>query len=172
MRGLCRALKDRDLLVRRRAAQALGELGQPEAVPHLAEIIRSGGDQYAIRWSLDALARIGTPEAIDTLIGVMFSLRTDTARIAERTLAAINSDRAEVAREVRDAILRNDFDALGAVREHQSRILEIVMRSEQYASWPSGKRKAIANAALKSGSQPSPQHTNELAEMGDRKSVV
>jgi HEAT repeat protein len=46
VRSLSRALRDSNALIRRRAAQALGELARPEGVPALARALQKDKDQY------------------------------------------------------------------------------------------------------------------------------
>ncbi|MGB4677026.1 MAG: HEAT repeat domain-containing protein, partial [Aggregatilineales bacterium] len=61
---------DEQAIVRQAAAQALGMLGDPAAVPHLAARLEDSGEHRLGRVrdaAAEALARIGTPEALAAL---------------------------------------------------------------------------------------------------------
>ena len=58
-----------DERLRLRAAQALGDLEDPRAVPLLREAIHSMGDPAAARPYIQALARLGGEDALSSLVG-------------------------------------------------------------------------------------------------------
>ncbi len=65
---VCKLLKDPDWWLRITACDALGELGDTRAVPHLIEAL---GDEEA-RWAaIDALARIGSTKALKPLSSLL-----------------------------------------------------------------------------------------------------
>lgn len=52
-----------DLPLRRQAAEALGRLGRPDAVPALLDVIRKGGDRFLEHSAIYALIRLNAPSA-------------------------------------------------------------------------------------------------------------
>jgi HEAT repeat protein len=167
VRGLCRALSDRNVLVRRRAAQALGELAGPEGVPCLSRVLRWEGDQYVVRWAIEALRAIGGTEAIEALALGMFSASQQTARQAEQTLSEMDDPLAKVAITLKDILTRNDWAALREQSGHEvRRTLSVILRSEQYQDWPSAKRKQVLNFAVGMGETPPNTTRRDLARMG------
>ncbi len=65
---VCKLLKDPDWWLRITACDALGELGDERALPHLIEALK---DEEA-RWAaIDALARIGSPKALKPLSSLL-----------------------------------------------------------------------------------------------------
>jgi HEAT repeat protein len=92
-RGLIRALRNRDHGVQYEAAEALGELRDPAAIPALMGALT--GDQYSgIRWkAAEALAKIGTP-SVPSLIGVVDNPDADIRWKAAVTLGEIGDPRA------------------------------------------------------------------------------
>lgn len=74
--GLLRVLRRRQCYpwVRRNAAQALGELGNASAVPHLMAIVRDEGENIELRAAAtEALATLGNRDAMDVLVSVLRS---------------------------------------------------------------------------------------------------
>ncbi|MHB9074225.1 MAG: HEAT repeat domain-containing protein [Desulfobaccales bacterium] len=66
-RKLQQALQDQNWLVRRNAAEALGKIGSPEAVPILTKALQDSDEPE--RWqAAEALAKIGSPEAVSAAI--------------------------------------------------------------------------------------------------------
>jgi HEAT repeat protein len=61
------ALSDRDSYTRRIAARALEDLGDPAAVPALGRTVVEDEDYRVREWAADALAAIGTDDAISEL---------------------------------------------------------------------------------------------------------
>lgn len=164
--GLCRALQDQNPLIRRRAAQALGDLRQPAGVPYLVRALRQDKDQYVLRWSIDALREIGDEAAIDALTTVMFGSNRQISALAAQALAAIPTAQAASAIRLKDILARADMNALTCIESDVSRALEIVLNSEQYKAWPSGKQKQVLGAAARLGVKLSSQYARELMEMG------
>jgi HEAT repeat protein len=165
-RGLCRALQDRNPLIRRRAAQCLGELRRPASVAHLAHALKKDTDQYVLRWAVDALRAIGDETAIDALTAAAFSANRQIVTLSVQALGAIPTPQAASALRVREVLLRADMNALASVGQDGRRALEIALASKQYASWPSGKQKQILNAAVELGARPPERYAHELAGMG------
>lgn len=164
--GLCRVLQDQNPLIRRRAAQALGQLGQPVAVPHLARALRQDKDQYVLRWAIDALREIGDETAVDALTAVVFGSNRQVSVLATQALAAIPTPQAASATRLKDILGRTDMSALAGIENDAGRALEIVLDSEQYKAWPSGKQKQVLSAAARVGTRLPQRSARELAEMG------
>jgi HEAT repeat protein len=164
--GLCRALQDQNPLIRRRAAQALGELRQPVGVSHLAHALREDKDQYVLRWSIEALREIGDEAAVDALTTAVFGSNRQLVALAVQALAAIPTPQAASAIRLRDILSRADMDALASIEEDASQALKIVLASDQYASWPSGKQKQVLRVAARFGIKLSSHYARELMEMG------
>ncbi|HQE19702.1 MAG TPA: HEAT repeat domain-containing protein, partial [Aggregatilineales bacterium] len=101
VRGLCRLLRHRNALIRRQAAQALGQLGHADAVPFLLRAARRDPDQYVRRWSIQSLEAIATDPAVDALTEVMFSTRVEDARAATQSLRQLASPQAAAALRLR-----------------------------------------------------------------------
>lgn len=166
MKGLCRLLRHRDVRVRRGAAKNLGELGEPDGVCCLQRALERDTDDYVRHWSIDALANISTPEAVDVLAGVMFGPQPQAARIAENALAGMNSPSAQHVMIVKSVLQKNDWAALEALSREQATSLAIVISSLQYRAWPSAKQQRILGAAIRLGVTPPPEYRKELADMG------
>jgi hypothetical protein len=166
VRGLCRLLRRRDTFVRRRAAQALGELGDAAGIPCLSRALRVDRDQYVLRWAIDSLSQIATPEAVDVLAEAAFSTRAPIAETAVQTLARLDSASARSALRVRDTLLRNDWDALAVLDESGHRALAAALHSEQYHTWPSARRQRVLETAVHLGVTPPTRYRRELAESG------
>lgn len=164
--GLCRLLQTRDALVRRRAVVAIGELRNPAGVPCLAEVLRDDSDEYVRRWSIDALRKIGTPDAVDALIDAMFSASLQIGTLAEGALAALNTDQAQAALEINQAILRGDWGKLQEAGDDGKRALNIILGSSEYATWPSARQQYVLEAAVKLGITPPEVYRSDLADIG------
>lgn len=165
IRGLCRALRHRDTLVRRRAVQALGELAEPEGLPCLVRALRDS-DQYVQRWAIQSLAQIGSEDALDHLTSMVFASHRQHSALAAQALATLEIPQAQAALELRDILTRNDWGALATIGEAARRPLLVILRSEQCANWPSAKRKGVLAVAVQQGLTPPLAHRRELAEMG------
>jgi HEAT repeat protein len=167
VRGLCRALGDRNVRVRRRAAQALGELAQPEGVPCLSQALNRDTDQYVKRWSIEALAAIGGIEAVEALALGMFSTKRQIVSLAGQALAEMDDPLARAAVTLRDILTQNDWGALREQSGHEARrMLGVILRSEQYQGWPSAKRKQVLDFAVGMGETPPDTTRRDLARMG------
>lgn len=164
--GICRTLQDQNPLIRRRAAQALGQLKQPAGVPHLVRALRQDKDQYVLRWAIDALREIGDETAVDALTAAVFGSNRNVAVLATQALAAIPTPQAASATRLKDILARTDLSALANIENDVGRALEIALKSEQYASWPSGKQKQVLAAAARLGVKLPQRSARELAEMG------
>src|SRR3989338_618077 len=69
--GGCLNRNDENWGVRRKAAEALGEIGGPKVVEPLIEAIKNDEDKD-VRWTAArALGKIGGPKAVDALIEAM-----------------------------------------------------------------------------------------------------
>ena len=113
--GLCRALQEQNPLIRRRAAQALGDLKQPASVPHLVRALRQDKDQYVLRWAIDALRDIGDETAVDALTATVFGSNRQVAILATQALAAISTPQAASATRLREILARTDLSALASL---------------------------------------------------------
>jgi HEAT repeat protein len=164
--GLCHALRDNNMLTRRRAAQALGELGDPAAVRNLAYSLDKDRDTYVKQWAINSLAQIGNQAALDVLVNAAFSDQLHVSQWASQALSAVPSQEGQTAIKVRELIHRNDFGGLKSLGEQASSTLRVVLDSKQFATWPSGRRKEILTAAVNAGVQPSSRFRRDLAEMG------
>lgn len=166
VRGLCRLLRHRDAFVRRRAAQALGELGDADGVPCLARALHIDRDQYVLRWSIESLRQIGTPAAVDALTEAAFSPRAPVAETAVQALDRLGTADARAALRVRDVLLRNDWEALAGLDESGHRALAAVLHGEGYRTWPSARRQRVLAIAVRLGVTPPVHYRRELAESG------
>jgi HEAT repeat protein len=164
--GLVRAVRDSNPLIRRRAVQALGELKSPQGVPALSRALLRDKDQYVIRWSVESLKQIGTAHAVDVLTWAAFEDRRGLSTLAQQALVAIQTPEAAVATRVKEAISRFDQAALDALGPDAKRALDIVIRSKQFETWASGKRKQVLVAAVRVGARPPGRYRRELIEMG------
>jgi HEAT repeat protein len=70
LHALVQMLSDKDWQVRREAAWALGEIGDPKAVPFLIRSLRDK-DKYVRRAAAWALGKIGDPQVVPALIDVL-----------------------------------------------------------------------------------------------------
>jgi HEAT repeat protein len=166
VRGLCGDLRDRDALVRRRAAQALGELRDPSGVRCLEHALRTDKDQYVQQWAVDALQAIGDAAAIDVLTTVYFRSDRRLSAMAGQALAALPSEHAQAVLLIRDALLHNDWESLEGVGEYAPRVLSVLLNSGLFGGWPSAKQREVVNRAVKLGASPPRQHRRELATIG------
>jgi HEAT repeat protein len=164
--ALCHALGDRNVLIRRRAAQALGELGHADGVAALTAALQRDKDQYVIRWSVGALQAIGNPAAVEALTAAAFGERRDAAVLAAQALAAIHIPQAEAAYRIREMLQRNTFDGFTDLGEESKSALIAVMNSRQFKAWPSGKRRPVLMAAVRLGIAPPAHYRRDLIDMG------
>ena len=164
--GLCRMLRHRDTQARHRAARALGEIGDPAAVPHLANALHTPNDPWLHQWAIGALRTIADRQAIDVLIEAMFSSERQIALQASQALAATHHPRAEAALRLRERI-QGVFDVHDLLADQEiGPVLAVIMRSEQFAIWPSARRRAIIEVGLQLGVQPPRAQGRDLAKRG------
>lgn len=165
VRGLCRALHHRNVAVRRAAARALGELGNAAGVPCLRRALKDS-DPYVRQQVVEALRKIGNEGAVEALVEVAFGRQADVAALAAQALANLETPQAQAAHRLRDVLTRSAFDEIEALGEAAQRPLAAVLRSEQFATWPAAKRRAVLAAAVHMGVKPPTAVAAELAEMG------
>ncbi len=164
--GLCKALGDRNLQVQRRAVRGLAGLSDPASVPALLALLKRETDQYLIQWGLAALGDIDDEAAVHGLIDALFDTRRLNATQATQALSHHSSELSTIALQVRDALVSNDWAALGSLDGEASVVLEHLMRSPQYEGWPAGKRKKLTELAVRLGASPPAKHSDELADIG------
>lgn len=105
LRVLLDLLGDRDPVVKRAAATALGTLGDTSAVPFLARVVTDGGDEEVQLAAIAALGRLRSGEALPTLLGVvnrrggLFGAKK-LSRPRAAAIAAIGRIPTQAAREV------------------------------------------------------------------------
>src|SRR5262245_33780164 len=136
--ALSHALSEPNALIRRRAAQGLGELARPESAAPLARALHKDKDQYVVQFSIDALQKIGNEVAVEALCDAAFGDRRDAAVLATQALAAIHAPAADAASHIREMLQRNSFEGFEELGEESRGTLAAVMRSQQFAGWPSG----------------------------------
>jgi HEAT repeat protein len=163
---LSHALGEPNVLIRRRAAQGLGELGRPESAAPLGQALHKDKDQYVVQFSIDALQKIGNETAIEALCDAAFGDRRDAAVLATQALAAIHVPAADAAFHIREMLQRNIFEGFEELGEESRAALSGVMRSQQFAGWPSGKRRPVLTAAVRLGVVPPRRYYRDLIEMG------
>ncbi len=165
VRGLCRALRHRDASVRRAAARALGEQREPRSVPCLKRALKDD-DPYVRHQAVEALRKIGDEGAVDALTEVAFSLRAEMVALATQALASLGMPQAQAAHQLRDILARNAFDEIEALGAAAYQPLGALLRSEQFATWPLAKRRAVLTVAVRMGVTPPASLAPELAKMG------
>ncbi len=166
VQGLCTALRDRNAQLRRRAAQALGELGDPAGVLCLKQALLDK-DQYVQQWALDSLRSIGDTAAIEALTASYFGADRRLSMLSGQALAALhNSSHASSVLRIREGLLRGDWQVLETLGEHGSRILSQLLGSPLFASWPAAKRREVLHRALALGVVPPQSQRRELAGIG------
>jgi HEAT repeat protein len=85
LHALVQMLSDKDWQVRREAAWALGEIGDPKAVPFLIRSLRDK-DKYVRRAAAWALGKIGDPQVVPALIDV---LKDEDWQVREAAVSAL-----------------------------------------------------------------------------------
>jgi HEAT repeat protein len=172
VRQLCRALRHRNALTRRRAALELGERGDPAGVGSLSQALHHDRDSYVRREAIKALAAIGGDSAVDRLIEAMFSASVEDAHLSAQALAGLESTRAALALDIRAIISRNNWNAFQELPDEANPVLSIVLQSEQYANWPSAKRQRVLVEAANNGVIPPARFRRQLADIGLYRSGV
>lgn len=164
--GISRALQDRDPLTRRRAAQALGALGQPAGVKALAAALQKDKDPYVIQWAVDSLRQIGDVSAVEALLATIYGPRRETGSIASQALGLVDTAEGRLAAQIVDGLHHNDFSILDEADEKAAKFLNIIIHSDQFPRWPSGKQKQIMTNGVRLGVSPPSKFKKELTEMG------
>lgn len=136
------------------------------AVPCLLRAAEQDDDQYVRRWSIQSLQAIDAPEAVDALTITMMSTRVQDARMAAQALRQLDNPQAGAALSLRELLNQHDWDALKQLDDLQKRALAAVLRSEQYASWPSARRRRLLEIAVNQEVTPPAEVSGELADMG------
>ncbi len=167
IRGLGRETRNRNVLIRRRAVQALGELADPEAVPQLEQAALNDSDQFVQQWSIDALRRSGrSPAAVDSLTRIMFGSDRRLRSLAEQALRSLATEEARASLALRDRVVRNQWRDIAGSGDTVVHPLSILLGSDLYATWPTARRKEILQYAVALGAVPPPGHRKDLAASG------
>lgn len=109
--GLVGLLKDTDAGVRRQAAAALGEIGNPRAVPSLIEALKDADPDMRQR-AISALGEIGDARAVGAIAGLLKDSSPSIRTHAAMALGELQ-DRAAV-----DPLIAAIRDANADVRRH------------------------------------------------------
>lgn len=163
--GLARAVGDRNVVVSRRAAQALGELRDPAGIPAVAKALLKTKDEFVKQYCIEALRLIGSEAAVDALSAALFSMDRRVSSLAQQALLSIGGAGADAV-AVREALTKNDWRALNAMGHAALNPLNVLLTSDLYGSWPSGKRTEVLNYAVKLGATPPARYRRELAQAG------
>ncbi len=121
--ALIKALKDKDFQLQNNAAEALGNIGDTRAIPHLIESLRVRGGKGHINTAAEALYRMKDPRGVPALVE---ALEDNDSYIRVVAVQAIeNIDDPRVAPALIKAIKDNDqevrgtaFRALNKIRDH------------------------------------------------------
>jgi HEAT repeat protein len=81
--ALIQALGDSDSAVRRAAAEALGAIGDPQAVPPLIQALRDRSENVRAA-AAEALGAIGDPQAVPALIKALGDSDSENVRLRQR----------------------------------------------------------------------------------------
>jgi HEAT repeat protein len=166
VKGLCRLLRSRDPIVRSQAAQALGQLAEPAAVPCLAKALQRESSLHTRQHAIAALGAIGGREAAEALIHFLYSPNRMTSQMAEQALRALDIPEAAAALTVRAALTHGDWEALAALGEEESWALEPVLGSPQFLVWAPGKQQRVLEIAIQLGLTPPRSLAPRLKAMG------
>ncbi|MGF1504936.1 MAG: HEAT repeat domain-containing protein [Chloroflexi bacterium] len=162
--ALCRMLSHRDALVRRRAVQALGELG--EGTRCIVDRLPVESDGWVKEYAVEALRAIGSPAAIDQLTLLAFSSDRKLAHTAAHILSRMHDSRAQTAFLLYDALRQNAWDAVDALGPEAGSLATVVAQSDAFRGWPSAKRKRLLDFAVRRDAKPTTLGRDNLAEMG------
>jgi hypothetical protein len=88
--ALIQALGDSDWAVRRASAEALGDLGDPQAVPALIKAL-GNGDRDVRRAAAEALGKLGDPQAVPALIQALGDRSENVRRASAEALVKIGT---------------------------------------------------------------------------------
>lgn len=112
VRLLVDCLGDRDWLVRRQAAEALGPIGDPVAVEPLIEVVEDRDGEWGVRTAAArSLGLLGDPRAVKPLIDVLNDMNAHVRHMAVIALGRIGTPEAV---EALNVAARSDSD--GATR--------------------------------------------------------
>jgi len=159
-------LRGRDPIVRSQAAQALGRLADPAAVPCLAHTLQTESNLNTQRHATAALGAIGTHEAAEVLAHLLYHADRMTAQLAQQTLGAMAIPEAAAALAVQRALARCDWAALAALDPDQIWALQPALGSPQFLSWTPGKQQRALEIAIELGLTPPRNLAPQLKEMG------
>lgn len=109
------ALHQENPLGRRRAAEALGEIGDKRAVEHLARLVESDPDDAVKTSAVTALGQMKDPRGLWVLVGIL-KLRDETQPDRQAALESL--------RQAARLAMRRIGDPLGQKREGAPRTLE------------------------------------------------
>jgi HEAT repeat protein len=167
IRGLGRETRNRNVLIRRLAVQALGELVDPAAVELLEQAALSDTDRLVQQRSVDALRRIGgTPEVVDSLTRLMFGADRHLRSLAEQALRTFSTEEAAASLVLRERVARNQWSDLDRAGEALARPLSIFLGSDLYGAWPIARRNELLQHALALGAVPPSGRRQSLAASG------
>jgi len=142
---LVRALKDVADRVRWAAADSLGRLGLPEAVPALGEAVTGDTNAQVREAAAVALGRIGRDDGVPALLR---ALRDPEKRVADQALAAalrIGGDRVDFIATWGNSLLQNgQFDS--AIRFANEALKELGHREAVKQGQLNPLREIVANA--------------------------
>jgi len=167
-RGLIRALDyDRDAEVRRQAAEALGSMGDEQALAPL--IFRLNDDDLAVRTAAArALGQIGDPRAVEALTALVEQEPEELASVAAQALGAIGS--ADATPTLIAALVDQD----PSLREVSSQALAQIGAGAAFAllrkldETEGEVREAVRETLRRMG----PEAVNDLAlQVGDRRNL-
>jgi HEAT repeat protein len=164
--SLCRALGDRNAVVRRRAVQGLGELADPAGVACLEKALHTERDEYVIQWAINALRATGDDSAVQALLRLALGPDRKIASWASQGFEVIGSPAAHIARRLLEILHHSEMEALNEFNTEAAWAFEIVMNSLQYTAWSPGKRRQFLERAVQIGAKPPDKFRGELAEMG------
>ena len=66
----------------------------------------------------------------------------------------------------KELLQRNEWEAIRALQDEEAEVLELVVQSEQFGSWPSAKRQQVLSALVELEKVPPKEYHKQLADMG------